>query len=104
MKNNETEKERIERYKKILSKIIEDIIPNAKIYLFGSRARLSHQEGSDIDLAIDSGNKIDIKTILKLHTKIEETSIPLSVDLIDFNNIKPELKNEIIKEGILWTK
>ncbi len=36
-------------------KVIEIFYPNAKIYLFGSRARGTNEEQSDIDIAIDAG-------------------------------------------------
>lgn len=39
--------------------IIEKYLPNAKIILYGSRARNDNQEGADIDIALDAGDKID---------------------------------------------
>ena len=100
---NETSAERLERYKKILLKIIINKLPNTKVYLFGSRARSDHSQGSDIDLALDNaGKKIDFKIILNIYSKIEETSIPLTIDLVDLNNIDSNFKKAIEKERISW--
>jgi len=48
------------KYKKQLIEIINKHLPQAKIYLYGSRARKDHAEGSDIDLAIEINKAIDI--------------------------------------------
>lgn len=68
-----------------------------KVVLFGSRARGTHTERSDVDIAVYGGNfdsfYWDIKE--KLHSL-------LSFDIIDMNsNITDELKNEIERDGVL---
>ena len=50
MKKKETGKERFERYKKILLKIIKKILLEHKVYLFGSRARFAYGQGSDKEI------------------------------------------------------
>lgn len=99
MKNNtginESEKE-------LLLELIIKKLPNCKIYLFGSRAENKFTDGSDIDLALDNGSPIEINKILSLYSKIEDTSIPLFVDLVDLNTASDCLKKQIIKKGILW--
>lgn len=99
------------RYKKQICEIIKKFIPNCKIILFGSRARNTHQPGADIDIAIlkkqvppstDTETPIDKKVLGLIEEEIEETSIPLFVDLIDLQNTSEELKEKIKKEGILW--
>lgn len=93
---------RFERYKKTLLELIYRRLPFCKVYLFGSRARGTHQPGADIDLALDCGAPIDISSILRLHADIEETTIPLTVDLVDFFSASDRLKDEVKREGILW--
>jgi len=46
------------RYKKEILRALEYHFPGAKIILFGSRARRTHQEGADVDIAIDAGKAI----------------------------------------------
>ena len=90
------------RYKEQLLDIITSIIPNCKIYLFGSRASGDASPGSDIDLALDAGSKIDFKEILQMQVKIDETAIPLSVDLVDIHNVSEDFRREIEKERVVW--
>ena len=91
-----------EKYKKTLLEIIQEILPKCKVYLFGSRARCDHDEGADIDLALDNGKPIGHKTIYLIQEKIEETTIPLHVDLVDIQDAGEAIKKEIESEGILW--
>jgi len=99
---NETEKERFARYKKEIIKIIHEIIPGCKIYLFGSRARKDHDLGSDIDIALDANKPIEKKTIYLIEEKIEKTNIPQTVDVVDLHAASGTFKKEIENEGILW--
>ncbi|KKS67866.1 MAG: hypothetical protein UV38_C0003G0093 [candidate division TM6 bacterium GW2011_GWE2_42_60] len=98
---NEDQK-RFLRYKKTLLEIIRRRLPQCKTYLFGSRARGTNQSGADIDLALDCGAAIDFSIILKLHGDIDETTIPLMVDLVDLFSASELLKEEVKKEGVLW--
>ena len=94
--------EHFNRYKKTLITIIHKRIPNCKIYLFGSRARGTNQPGADIDLALECKSIIDNTLLSKIQGDIDETTIPLSIDLIDLRSASEILKNEVKKEGVLW--
>ncbi len=91
------------KYKKELLSIIHKHVPSCTVYLFGSRARDSHQSGADIDLALDAGKKIGLDPILDIKADIEETTLPLFVDVIDMHTIDKDFKEEILKDGIVWT-
>ena len=68
-----------------------------KIILFGSRARGTNRERSDIDLAIQGGNIPDFATSL-------DDDIPtlLMFDVVDLDKPVPdELLAEIKKDGIV---
>lgn len=85
-------------YQKILIKIIKKHVPTARIYLYGSRARGDHSMGSDIDVALDARHKIERLLVLHIKDDIEESTIPLFVDVIDLHNISETFKNEITPE------
>jgi uncharacterized protein len=83
-------------------KVIEIFFPQAKIYLFGSRARGDYSEVSDIDIAIDAGNQISMTQKGQIMSMIDALNIPQKVDVVDFNRAPNALKENILKEGILW--
>lgn len=83
-------------------KIIEMFYPNAKIYLFGSYARGDAIRGSDIDIAIDNEAKIDIITKSKIRNMIDALNMPQRVDVVDFQRVPQAMKDNILKDGIVW--
>jgi predicted nucleotidyltransferase len=70
-----------------------------KIGIFGSFARNEQQDTSDIDILIELGNKpiglefMDIKYFL-------EERLGVTVDLVTKNALKPQLRDQILKEVI----
>lgn len=88
--------------KEQIIKVIEIFYPNSKIYLFGSRARGDYNERSDIDIAIDAGAPISMAKKGQILSMIDALNIPQKTDIVDFNRIPQALKNNILKEGLLW--
>jgi len=91
-----------EKYKNMLIKIIEKYMPKGKIYLFGSRAKKEHPLHSDIDIAIDAGEKLNLALMGKIKDGIKESRIPFFVDVIDFNNVDDKMQSQVLEDGILW--
>lgn len=99
-KNMNTDK--TAQYKDLIITHIERVLPNAKIYLFGSRARKTHREGADIDIALDMGTKIDFSLISSIITSLEESNLPICFDIVDLHSVGQDLRREIEREGIAW--
>jgi predicted nucleotidyltransferase len=93
-----------EQYKNIILPIIIKHIPNAKVILYGSRARQDAHEGSDIDIALDTNKKIDSLIISMIIGDVEESNLPISFDIVDFHAVSKQLQDEILKDGIIWKK
>jgi len=91
-----------DKYKQKLLEIINSYIPNCSIYLFGSRAVDKEFAGSDIDLAIDAGEETSHNIILKILNEIEETNIPMEIDLVDLQSVSDKLKNDILTKRVVW--
>jgi predicted nucleotidyltransferase len=75
--------EEIEKIKKILEKE-----PKIKeVIIFGSRAKGSYKNGSDIDLAL-KGYNINHNDILKLYNHLDDLNLPYTFDLLIYEQIK----------------
>ncbi len=98
-----TEKDFLD-YKIKIVKIIEIFFPQAKVYLFGSRARGDYNVSSDFDIAIDIGHSIPLREHAKIIGMIDVLNIAQKVDVVDFHAIPNEMQENILKEGILWKK
>ncbi len=75
-------------------------LPNAHIWLFGSRARGKATEGSDIDIAVESDQPLRERLCL-LRMELEASNLPWKVDLVDLTQA-PWLKPVVEKEGKRW--
>ncbi len=93
-----------EQYKKIIVPIIQKYVPHAKIILYGSRARGDDRAGSDIDIALDMGKKIDTHSIAQITGDLEESALPINFDIVDFYALSEDMQKEIVKDGVVWKK
>jgi len=91
-----------QEYKDKILGILTVLFPNAKIYLFGSRARGTHSEKSDIDIAIDEGKPVRPRRIGEANNMFAESNILYKIDVLDFRSVSETMKQFIITEGILW--
>ena len=92
----------IEKYKKIIIPIIRKYAPDAKIILYGSRARGDDRAGSDIDVALDVGEEIDRAVLSQILEALEESELPINFDIVDFHAISESMQKEILKDGVIW--
>lgn len=89
-------------YKSKIVAILRALFPDAKIYLFGSRAQGTHRKTSDIDVAVDVGKQILRRDIGEARDMLRESNIPYKVDVVDLHGIPEKMKSIILEEGILW--
>lgn len=91
-----------EKYRNIILPIITKHLPNAKVILYGSRARKDAREGSDIDVALDMGKKIDHTVFNKILSDLEGSRLPINYDIVDLYTVSEHMQKEILKDGIIW--
>ena len=90
----------LKRLKDLLLQTIND--ENVKIYLFGSWARGTNKNSSDIDIGIWHPSSPGPEFFVHLRDLLEESTIPYRVDLVDLVHADPALRSRAQKEGILW--
>jgi uncharacterized protein len=90
-----------------LTALIAELTRNINIYeilLFGSRAKGTFSNGSDIDIAL-KGNNLCLKDILDASAEIEKLLLPYKLDLVIYNRInEPALIDHIDRVGIVLFK
>ncbi len=91
----------IEDKNKIIG-VLSVLFSDAKIYLYGSRAKGTHNAFSDIDVAIDAKEAIPLYAINEAKSMLAETNILYKIDVVDIHNIPQVLKDRILKEGVIW--
>ena len=85
---------------KTLQDIFKKYTDVKNVFIFGSRAKGTYKQGSDIDLAIMNKGVKDM-VIGKIKSDFEESSLPYIVDLVNYHTIKhSQLKNHIDRVGV----
>ena len=74
----------------------------AAVYLFGSHARGEVRHASDIDIAILPREELSPTFFASLADKIEESTIPYDVDLVDLRDVSTGFRDKVIRTGIKW--
>lgn len=74
----------------------------AEVWLFGSCARGEVLQHSDIDIGILPRGDIPCGFFSDLKERIDESSIPYDVDLVDLRRAAPTLIEEVRREGVKW--
>ncbi|CAN5203806.1 hypothetical protein BH09DEP1_BH09DEP1_5680 [soil metagenome] len=98
----QNDKELEEEVKDKILVLLIALFPRAKIYLFGSRATGTNGEFSDIDIAIDAGERLPITDIDEANAIMEALNIPYKVDIVDFHLVSDTMKALILKEKVVW--
>jgi uncharacterized protein len=79
------------------------IVPQAEVWLYGSRARGDHGVSSDIDLALDGHGLIPIVQMAELEDVLKASYIPYIVSLVDVRSISDKgFLESIVKDKIVW--
>jgi predicted nucleotidyltransferase len=79
----------------IVKRLLKRRLPGCEIRAYGSRVAGTAHSGSDLGIAIVGPTALDPFVLSELYSDFEESDLPLSVDLIDWN-IAPDSFREAI--------
>ena len=72
------------------------------VYLFGSRAEGTYAPISDVDIAVLAEKDIS-RQLSRIRERLEDSTIPLVVDLIDLRNTTLAFLRQVQTQGIvIW--
>jgi predicted nucleotidyltransferase len=90
-----------------LHDLLSELKKNSKIseiILFGSRAKGTYRNGSDIDIAL-KGRKLNLNDILNATLDIDKLLLPYKIDLVIYTRInEPALIEQINRVGVILFK
>ena len=88
------------QYISILKQIFDTYCKNAEIWAYGSRVNGDCHDGSDLDLVVVSYNEHG-KNLGDLKQLINESDIPILVDISEFHMLPKSFQDEIRKNKIV---
>jgi type I restriction enzyme, S subunit len=81
--------------------ILRAVIPNHEVWAFGSRAKWTARDSSDLDLAIITDRSLPIAVLGRLHRAFEESFLSFKVDVVDWSQITEEFRSVIRKQHVV---
>ena len=86
-----------------LQAILKKYMPNKIIWAYGSRVKGKAHSGSDLDLTIIDPDGVNIppQQIYALKNAIEESNLPILVDVLDWTLLPEAFQKEIEKEHVV---
>jgi predicted nucleotidyltransferase len=68
--------------------------------VFGSRAKGTHRETSDLDLAVDGGAPMTMATRAALEFGFSESALPYRVDIVDLATVDQTFRQATASESV----
>lgn len=93
---------RIEEIKGILAMHRDELRERFKVKeigVFGSYVRSEEKEASDIDILVEFEGAVSLLGLVKLENYLSDL-LGIKVDLVPKGDIRPELKERILKEAV----
>ncbi|HNW83402.1 MAG TPA: nucleotidyltransferase domain-containing protein [bacterium] len=87
-----------QKHLEIIKEILKKHVPDCEVRVFGSRVKGAAKSYSDLDIAIAGKEKIPRKKIHEIKEAFEESSLPIRVDVVDFNSISKEFQEVICQK------
>ncbi|MBX2978006.1 MAG: nucleotidyltransferase domain-containing protein [Flavobacteriales bacterium] len=84
----------------LVREILATYAPSVKAWAFGSRVNGTARKFSDLDIALDAGGELDLRTMAELRNAFQESDLPISVDLLDLRTTRPLFRKLIEKEQV----
>ncbi len=78
-----------------VASIVRALLPEAKIWAFGSRVAGTARSGSDLDLLIDIGRPLTLDERAELSMRLEESALLFRVDFVDAHRADPAFLQSI---------
>ena len=84
------------KFASLIKTTIDKHLRGSEVFLFGSRAKNTNQEFSDVDIAIKCPN-LDFATLAKIRFDLEESNLPYKIDLVNYDDLTPEILEKSVK-------
>ena len=79
----------------IVRDILQRYVPDREVWAFGSRAKWTAKEFSDLDIAIIGDKPLSIALTADMREAFQESALPFKVDIVDWANITPSFRQVI---------
>lgn len=84
----------------IVCGILNELVPDRPVFVFGSRANGRAARRSDLDLAIGGDQPLSLRLRSELADAFDESDLPIEVDVVDLTSVTDTFRKRIVSEWI----
>ena len=84
--------------------ILQAKVPECEVWAFGSRAKWTAKDKSDLDLALVSSERIPLSKLGRLREAFTDSYLPMSVDVVDIHRVSDEFRRIIESQKVVLQK
>ena len=85
----------------MVQEILRQHVPDREVRAFGSRATGASRPFSDLDIAICGAEPVDDLTMFALRDALEESDLPINVDVAPVQSAGPHIVDAVARHGIV---
>ena len=79
----------------IILQLIQQHLPQAEVWAFGSRVTWTAKDYSDLDLVLKAPQPLPPNLFFQFQEALDESDLPIKVDVLDWHQISPEFRKNI---------
>jgi predicted nucleotidyltransferase len=80
--------------------ILQQYLPQAQVWAFGSRVKGTARKTSDLDLCVDNKAPLSFEALATLRDVFSESNIPYKVDVVDWQTIDDSFRAVIVADRL----
>lgn len=88
----------------IVRRILQEHVPKYAVWAFGSRARRTAKEYSDLDLAVITDRPLSLSASAALADAFSESDLPFKVDVVDWATTSESFRRIIESERVVLSE
>lgn len=86
---------------RIVREILLRLVPDREVWAFGSRAKDTAKEYSDLDLAVVGDDMMSLALIAEMREAFQESALPFKVDIVDWASADDGFREIVAKNRVL---
>ena len=86
----------------IVATILQTLIPNYQVWVFGSRTTATHKPFSDLDLCVRGVDPLELTQLVRLEEAFSESALPFKVDVVDWHRLEEGFQNVIRSHWVVF--
>lgn len=85
----------------IVAAILQQHLPHATVWAFGSRAKFAAKPYSDLDLAVIGDQPLSLSALAALEHDFTESALPFKVDVIDWATTSESFRDIVCQSRVV---